>query len=58
MAALLVATGHPTRLSEVGVPKDDLGPCSRSAFLDPANASNARPVLSATEIEQLYHQAY
>jgi alcohol dehydrogenase class IV len=58
VAALLDATGHPTRLSEVGVPKDDLGPCSRAALLDPANATNARPVLSAAEIEQLYQQAY
>ncbi len=39
------APGHPTRLSELRVPKQDLGPCSEAAFLDPANLTNARPVL-------------
>jgi aldehyde dehydrogenase (NAD+) len=58
VAALLVATHHPTRLSELGVPRDDLGPCSEAAFLDPANLSNARPVLSAGEIEILYQEAW
>jgi acyl-CoA reductase-like NAD-dependent aldehyde dehydrogenase/alcohol dehydrogenase class IV len=58
VAALLAATGHPSKLSEVKVPKDDLGPCSESAILDPANLYNARMVLGAGEIEQLYAAAY
>ncbi len=58
VASLLVATGHPTRLSELRVPKEDLGPCSEAAFLDPANLTNARPVLSAAEIERLFQEAY
>jgi aldehyde dehydrogenase (NAD+) len=56
--ALLAATRHPRRLSEVGVPKDDLRACSRSAFSDPANLTNARPVLSADEIHRLYEEAH
>ena len=58
VAALLSATGHPSKLSEVKVPKDDLGPCSESAILDPANLYNARMVLGAGEIESLYQGAY
>jgi hypothetical protein len=42
----------------VGVPKDDLRACSRSAFSDPANLTNARPVLSADEIHRLYEEAH
>ena len=39
---LLVATGHPVKLAEVKVPKDDLEATAESAFLDPANLYNAR----------------
>jgi aldehyde dehydrogenase (NAD+) len=58
IASLLVATGHPQKLSEVNVPKDDLEACSHVAFLDPANLYNARSVLFTGEIEQLYKEAY
>jgi alcohol dehydrogenase class IV len=58
VAALLAATGHPTKLADVNVPKDDLGPCSEAAILDPANLYNARMVLGASEIEELYRLAY
>jgi alcohol dehydrogenase class IV len=58
VTALLAATGHPQKLGEVRVPKDDMGPCSEVAILDPANLYNARMVLGAGEIEQLYAQAF
>jgi alcohol dehydrogenase class IV len=58
VAALLAAVSHPQKLADVRVPKDDLGPCSEVAFLDPANLYSARMVLGAMEIEQLYTQAY
>ena len=58
ISTLLAATGHPVKLSEVRVPKDDLGPCSEVAFLDPANLYNARMVLGAAEIEELYVRAF
>jgi alcohol dehydrogenase class IV len=58
VSELLVAVGHPTKLSDVRVPKDDLGPCSEVAFLDPANIYSARMVLGAGEIEQLYTEAF
>ena len=58
VSELLAAVGHPTKLSDVRVPKDDLGPCSDVAFLDPANIYSARMVLGAGEIEQLYKEAF
>jgi alcohol dehydrogenase class IV len=58
VAYLLAATGHPSKLADVKVPKDDLEDCSKSAILDPANLYNARPVLAASEIEGLYRGAY
>jgi alcohol dehydrogenase class IV len=58
VTALLAATGHPQKLGDVRVPKDDMGPCSEVAILDPANLYNARMVLGAGEIEQLYAQAF
>jgi alcohol dehydrogenase class IV len=35
VSELLVATGHPVKLAEVKVPKDDLEATTESAFLDP-----------------------
>jgi lactaldehyde reductase len=55
---LLVATGHPVKLAEVKVPKDDLEPTAESAFLDPANLYNARAVSFPAEITELYQGAY
>ncbi|MBI3185328.1 MAG: aldehyde dehydrogenase family protein [Myxococcales bacterium] len=54
VAALLAAIGHPTRLSELGVPKEDLAACSEVAFVDPASITNARRVAAPSEIEGLY----
>src|SRR5262249_6832415 len=58
VARLLAATGHPTRLSGLAVPKDDLAASSEAALLDSANLYNARSVMFAGEIEQLYSKAY
>jgi alcohol dehydrogenase len=58
VCGLLAATNHPTTLSQVKVPKDELGATSEVAFLDPANLYNARMVLFAGEIEQLYQGAF
>ncbi|HEX4340949.1 MAG TPA: aldehyde dehydrogenase family protein [Polyangiaceae bacterium] len=58
VSELLQAVGHPQKLGDVRVPKDDMGPCSEVAFLDPANLYNARMVLGAGEIETLYAGAF
>jgi acyl-CoA reductase-like NAD-dependent aldehyde dehydrogenase/alcohol dehydrogenase class IV len=58
VSSLLALVGHPQKLADVKVPKDDLGPCSEVAYLDPANLYNARMVLGPQEIEQLYAQAF
>jgi acyl-CoA reductase-like NAD-dependent aldehyde dehydrogenase/alcohol dehydrogenase class IV len=55
--ALLRACNHPTRLSEVGVPKEALGACAAIAVTDLANAATARKA-SPAEIEQLYSAAW
>jgi acyl-CoA reductase-like NAD-dependent aldehyde dehydrogenase/alcohol dehydrogenase class IV len=55
--ALLQACHHPTRLSEVGVPKEALGACSEIAVTDLAAAATARRA-SPGEIEQLYRAAW
>jgi acyl-CoA reductase-like NAD-dependent aldehyde dehydrogenase/alcohol dehydrogenase class IV len=55
--ALLRACNHPTRLSEVGVPKEALGACSEIAVTDLAAAATARRA-SPGEIEQLYKAAW
>lgn len=56
--ALLAATSHPRKLSEVKVPRDELSATAESAFIDPANLYNARSVMAPFELEQLYVQAY
>jgi alcohol dehydrogenase class IV len=56
VAALLRACAHPTRLSEVGVPKEELGRLSEVAVTDMAAAATARRA-SPSEIEQLYRAA-
>ena len=53
VSELLVATGHPVKLAQVKVPKDDLEATAESAFLDPANLYNARAVSFPTEITEL-----
>ncbi len=48
---------HPARLSEVGVPKEELGRLSEVAVTDMAAAATARHA-SAGEIEQLYRAVF
>jgi aldehyde dehydrogenase (NAD+) len=55
--ALLRVCNHPTRLSEVGVPKEALGACSEIAVTDLAAAATARRA-SPGEIEELYRTAW
>jgi aldehyde dehydrogenase (NAD+) len=54
--ALLKVCQHPTRLSEVGVPKDALAACAEIAVTDLAGAYTARRA-SPGEIEELYRAA-
>jgi len=56
VAALLRTCNHPTRLSEVGVPKEALGALSDIAVTDMAGAASARRATPA-EIEELYRVA-
>jgi len=58
ISELLVATGHPVKLAQVKVPKDDLEATAESAFLDAANLYNARAVSFPAEITELYQGAY
>ena len=55
--ALLRACNHPTRLSEVGVPKDAIAACSAIAITDLAASSTARRA-SLGEIEEIYRAAW
>jgi acyl-CoA reductase-like NAD-dependent aldehyde dehydrogenase/alcohol dehydrogenase class IV len=55
--ALLRACHHPTRLSEVGVPKDALSACAEIAVTDLAMAGSARRATPG-EIEELYRAAW
>jgi acyl-CoA reductase-like NAD-dependent aldehyde dehydrogenase/alcohol dehydrogenase class IV len=54
VAKLIVDCGHPSKLSEVGVPKEELAACSEVAMVDMANAATAHP----GEIDALYRAAY
>jgi aldehyde dehydrogenase (NAD+) len=54
--ALLRDCKHPTRLSEVGVPKENIAALSEIAVTDMAGAASARRA-SPGEIEQLYRAA-
>ncbi|MEW5850935.1 MAG: aldehyde dehydrogenase family protein [Myxococcota bacterium] len=56
--ALLLTCSHPVKLSEVGVPREELEECARVAFVDPANTTSARKVNMPQEIEELYLAAY
>jgi acyl-CoA reductase-like NAD-dependent aldehyde dehydrogenase/alcohol dehydrogenase class IV len=58
VAKLLVDCGHPTKLSDVGVPRDELGACSDVAMVDMANAATARRASLPGEIEEIYRSAY
>jgi acyl-CoA reductase-like NAD-dependent aldehyde dehydrogenase/alcohol dehydrogenase class IV len=55
--ALLRASGHPTSLSSVGVPEEQLKECAAAAFVDPANLTSARRVANVEEVEALYRAA-
>ena len=55
--ALLRVCEHPTKLSEVGVPREALGACSEVAVTDLAAAYTARRA-SPGEIEELYKAAF
>ncbi len=55
--ALLRACHHPTRLSEVGVPKDAFAACAAIAVTDLAGVTNARRATPG-EIEELYRAAW
>jgi acyl-CoA reductase-like NAD-dependent aldehyde dehydrogenase/alcohol dehydrogenase class IV len=55
---LLAACGHPTRLSQVGVPRDELEACSQVAFVDITNLSTARRPVAPQEIETIYNAAF
>jgi aldehyde dehydrogenase (NAD+) len=55
--ALLRACHHPTRLSEVGVPKDAIAACAAIAITDMAGMGSARRA-SSGEIEELYRAAW
>jgi alcohol dehydrogenase class IV len=58
VAKLLVDCGHPAKLSEVGVPRDELAACSEVAMVDMANAATARRASFPGEIEEIYRAAY
>ncbi len=58
VAALLVQCGAPTKLSEVGVPKEELATCAEAAMVDMANVFTARRVSFPGEIEEIYRLAY
>jgi aldehyde dehydrogenase (NAD+) len=55
--ALLRNCQHPTRLSEVGVPKDAIPACAEIAITDLAGMTSARRA-SPMEIEELYRKAW
>jgi len=55
---LLVQCGHPSRLRDVGVPRDDLDECARVAFVDIANLTSARRPAHPGEISDIYEAAY
>jgi alcohol dehydrogenase len=55
--ALLRACHHPTRLSEVGVPKDAIAACAAIAITEMAGVGSARRA-SQGEIEALYRAAW
>jgi alcohol dehydrogenase class IV len=57
VAALLARTGHPTRLSEVGVKPTDLEACAALALTDGATMTNPRGVRSAEEVLAVYRDA-
>jgi acyl-CoA reductase-like NAD-dependent aldehyde dehydrogenase/alcohol dehydrogenase class IV len=57
VAKLLVDCGHPTRLSDVSVPRDEISACSEVAMVDMANAATARRPAFPGEIDAIYHAA-
>jgi lactaldehyde reductase len=54
---LLVRTGHPTKLSEVGVKQADLAHLAELALTDPATMGNPRSPRGVQEILELFQQA-
>jgi alcohol dehydrogenase class IV len=57
VSKLLVDSGHPTKLSEVGVPKEEIAVCAEVAMVDMANAATARRPAHPGEIDQIYRGA-
>lgn len=57
VATLLVACAHPTRLSEVGVPAEDLPTSAQVAFVDIANLAAARRPAHPGDILEIYEAA-
>jgi alcohol dehydrogenase class IV len=55
---LLIDCGHATKLSEVGVPKEEIGTCCEVAMVDMANAATARRPAHPGEIDAIYRAAY
>jgi alcohol dehydrogenase class IV len=58
VAKLIVDCGHPSKLSEVAVPKEELAACSEVAMVDMANAATARRPAHPGEIDTIYRAAY
>jgi alcohol dehydrogenase class IV len=58
VAKLMVDCGHPTKLAEVGVPKDEIAACSEVAMVDMANAATARRPAHPGEIDAIYRAAF
>jgi lactaldehyde reductase len=57
ISALLLRTGHPTRLSAVGVERADFAACAQLALTDDVTTGNPRTPQSAQEIIELFEQA-
>jgi len=55
---LMKKVGHPMRLRDVGVPKENLAACAFHAIADTAVLFNGRPVSDPNEVLQIYSQAY
>jgi alcohol dehydrogenase class IV len=55
---LMKATGHPLRLSEVGVTEETLVMAPFHAIADTPTLFNARPVSDPNDIAALYKQVF
>jgi alcohol dehydrogenase class IV len=57
VSELLTRIGHPVRLSEMKLKRDDFAACAELAAGDGATMTNPRPVRFAAEIVPVYEQA-